>query len=100
MHITQLVHEDFNGNVEHVLTDRLRRTAQTLSFGQTPMNLKNVALSPSCNFGVDAARIGAILLALVAFIWGSRRTHSVGTFSFSCCTIDDAGYMVPLRKLL
>ena len=34
--------------------------------------------------------MGAIFLALVTFIWGSQRTCSVGTFSFSWCTVDGA----------
>ena len=32
--------------------------------------------------------MGAIFLALVTFIWGSQQTCSVGTFSFSWCTVD------------
>ena len=90
MHIAQLVNEYFNGNVEHASTDRLRRTAQTARFGQTPTNLNNVALPDNCNFDEDAVTVGAIFLALVTFIWGSQRTCSVGTFSFSWCTVDDA----------
>ena len=90
LHITQLVNEYFNGNVEHASTDRLRRTAQTARFGQTPTNVNNVALSDNCNFDEDAVTVGAIFLALVTFIWGSQRTCSVGTFSFSWCTVDGA----------
>ena len=36
MHITQLFNEYFNGNVEHVSTDRVRRTTNTAQFGYTP----------------------------------------------------------------
>ena len=92
VHIAQLVNEYFNGNVEHASTDRLRRTAQTARFGQTPTNVNNVALPciDNCNFDEDAVTVGAIFLALVTFIWGSQRTCSVGTFSFSWCTVDGA----------
>ena len=34
--------------------------------------------------------VGAIFLPLVTFIWSSQWTCSVGTFSFSWCTIDRA----------
>ena len=44
----------------------------------------------NCNFDENVATVGAIFLAFVAFIWGSQRTCSVGTFSFSWCTVDDA----------
>ena len=77
VHITHLVNEYFNGNVEHASTDRLRRTAQTARFGQTPTNVNNVALPDNCNFDEDAVTVGAIFLALVTFIWGSQRTFSV-----------------------
>ena len=90
MHITQLVNEYFNGNVEHASTDRLRRTAQTARFGRTPTNVNNVALPDNCNFDGDAVTVGAIFIALVTFIWGLQRTCSVGTFSFSWCTVDGA----------
>ena len=73
VHITQLVNEYFNGNVEHASTDGLRRTAQTARFGQTTMNVNNVALPDNCNFDEDAVTVGAIFLALVTFIWGSHR---------------------------
>ena len=88
--ITQLVNEYFNGNVEHASTDQLRRTAQTTWFGQTSTNVNNDALPDNCNFDEDAVTVGAIFLALVTFIWGSQRTCSVGTFSFSWCTVDGA----------
>ena len=90
LHITQLVNEYFNGNVEHASNSRLRRTAQTSHFGQIPTNLNNVALSDHCNSDEDAVTVGAIFLALVTFIWGSQRTCSVGTWSFSWCTVDGA----------
>ena len=92
VHIAQLVNEYFNGNVEHASTDRLRCTAQTARFGQTPPNVNNVALPciDNFNFDEDAVTVGAFFLALVTFIWGSQRTCSVGTFSFSWCTVDGA----------
>ena len=34
--------------------------------------------------------VGSIFLALVTFMWGWQRTYSVGTFSFSWCTVDGA----------
>ena len=80
VHITHLVNEYFNGNVEHAATDWLRQTSR---FGQTPTNVNNVALSDNCNFDEDAVTVRAIFLALVTFIWGSQRMCSVGTFSFS-----------------
>ena len=64
MHIAQLVNEYFNGNVEHASTDRLRRTARTARFGQTPTNVNNVALSDNCNFDEDAVTVGLSFLHL------------------------------------
>ena len=88
--ITQLVNEYFNGNVEHAPTDRPRGTAQTARFCQTPTNVNNDALPDNCNFDEGAVTVGAIFLALVTFIWGSQRTCSMDTFSFSWCTVDGA----------
>ena len=88
--MTQLVNAYFKGNVEHASTHRLRRTAQTTRFGQSPTNVNNVALPDNCNFDEDAVTVGAIFLALVTFIWGLQRTCCVGTFSFSWCTVDGA----------
>ena len=90
VHITQLVNEYFNGKVEHASTDRLWRKAQTARLGRIPTNVNNVALYDNCNFDEDAVTGGAMFLALVTFIWGSHRTSSVGTFSFSWCTVDGA----------
>ena len=90
MHITQLVNEYFNGNVEHASTDRLRRMANTARFGHTPTNPDNVALRNTGNVDEDAVTVGAIFPALMTFIWGQHRTCSVGTFSFSWCTVDGA----------
>ena len=90
VHVPQLVNEYFNGNGEHASTDRLRRTAQTARFGQTATKVNNVALPDNCNCDEDAVTVGASLLALVTFIWGSQRTCSVVTFRLSCCTVDGA----------
>ena len=64
VHIAQLVNEYFNGNVEHASTDRLRRTAQTARFGQTPTNVSNIALCDNCNFDEDAVTVGVSFLHL------------------------------------
>ena len=88
LHIPQLVNEYFNGNVEHVSTDRLWCMPQTSQFGQTSTNENNVALFDNCNFDENVVTVGAIFLAIVTFIWGSQRMCSVGTFSFSWCTVD------------
>ena len=90
MHITQLINEYFNGSVEHVSTDRLRRTANTARFGHTPTSPGNVALPNTSNVDEDAITDGAIFLARMTFIWGQHWTCSVGTFSFSWCTVDGA----------
>ena len=100
VHITQLVNEYFNGNVEHVSTDRLRRTANTAQFGHTCTNPDNVAFPNSGNVDGDAIIVGAIVLALMTFLWGQHRTCSVRTFNFSWCTVDVHGYMVPRRRPL
>ena len=68
MHITHLINEYFNGNVEHASTDRLRRMAQTSRFGQTPTNVNNVVLLDNCNFHEDGVTVVAIFLALVTVI--------------------------------
>ena len=59
VHITQLVIEYLNGNVEHASTDRLRRTSQTARCGQTPTNVNNVALYHNCNFDKDAVTVAS-----------------------------------------
>ena len=71
-------------------TDGLRRTANTAWFGHAPTNADNVALPSTGNVDEDAVTVGAIFLALMTFIWGQHRTCSVGTFSFSWCTVDGA----------
>ena len=63
-HITQLVNEYFNGNVEHVPTDRLRCTANTAQFALTPTNPYNVALPDTSIVDEDAVTAGAVFLAL------------------------------------
>ena len=68
VHIPQLVNEYFNGNVEHASSDRLRRTAQTARFGQTPMNVNNVSLSDNCNFDEADGRWVIPLGTLCAFV--------------------------------
>ena len=90
MHITQLVNEYFNGNVEHASTDRLQHTANAARFGHAPTNSDNVALPNTGNVDEDVVTVGAIFLALMTFIWGLHRTCSMGTFSFSWCTVDGA----------
>ena len=100
VHITQLVNEYFNGNVEHASTDRLRRTAHTSRFGQTPRNVNNAALSDNCNFDEDVGMVGAIFLALVTFKWSSQRTSSMGTFGFSWCTVDGARVYGTAKEVL
>ena len=49
-----------------------------------------LALTIALTIDEDAVTVGAIFLALVTFIWGSQRTCSMGTFSFSWCTVDGA----------
>ena len=81
-------------------TDRLRRTAQTARFGQTPTNVNNVALPDNCNFDEDAVTVGAMFLALVTFIWGLQRTCSVDTFTFLWCTVDSAQVYGTTKEVL
>ena len=90
VHITQLVNEYFNGNVEHASTHRLRRMANAARFEHTPTNPNKVALPNTGNVNEDAVAVGAIFLALMTFIWGQHRTCSVGKFRFSWCTVDGA----------
>ena len=68
VHITQLVNEYFNGNLQHASTDRLRRTANTARFGHTPANPNNVTLPNTGNVDEDAVPVGAIFVALMTFI--------------------------------
>ena len=90
MHITQVVNEYFNGNVEHAPTNRLWRTSNTARFGHTHTSPDNVALPNNGNVDEVAASFGAIFSALMTFVWGQHRTISLGTFNFSWCTVDGA----------
>ena len=54
------------------------------------MNVNKAALFGNWNFHEDAVTVGAIVLALVTFIWVSQWTCSVGMFSFLWCTVDGA----------
>ena len=64
---------------------------QTLpGFGHTPTNRDIVALRATSNVDEHAVIVRAIFLALMTLIWGQHRTCSVGTFSFSWCTVDVA----------
>ena len=87
VHITQLGNEYLNGNVEHVSTDRLWRTANTARFGHTPTNPDIVALPDTGNVNEDGVTVGAIFLAPMTCVWGQHQTCSVGTFSFLWCTV-------------
>ena len=86
--------------MEHASIDCLRRTANTARFGHTPANPGNVALPNSGNVNEDAVTVGAIFLALITFIWGQHRTCSVGTFSFSWCTVDGARVYCTTKEAL
>ena len=44
--------------------------------------------------------LGLFFLALMTFIWGQHQTYSVGTFSFSWCTVDGARVYGTIKEAL
>ena len=57
---------------------------------QTPTMLHCLALAMSMKIVTVVVTVGAIFLALMTFVWGQHWTCSVGTFSFTWCTVDGA----------
>ena len=78
----------------------LALTTYSGRFDQIPTNVNNVALSDNCIFDEDRVTVGATFLVLVTFIWGSQRRFSVGTFSFSWCTVDDPRFYGTTKEAL